>query len=175
MVLGLIAAFVCVVPTSALAQELPASSGDVTVSYSHLRVPDGGARLPAGWLVSASHRMAGPLFVVGEVGGNYSFEDGDAQMFHTYQAGVRIAWSAPGTLPAYLQVLAGGATAVCCGYSATHLVFEPGFGFELPLSDRTLIRAGISFLLAPGDAAPPALYRGHVGIGFTFPDVRRTR
>jgi hypothetical protein len=157
-----------VVPGSAMAQQ-PAASGDVTVAYSYLSSPSDSVSLPAGWLVSASRRLTGPLFVVGEVGGNYRVEDGDALQFYTYQAGVRAAWSAPGQVPAYAQVLVGGATAACCGDSATRLMIEPGFGVHVPVGDRTAIRAGIGFPLALGDDGPPALVRAHVGVGFTFP------
>jgi hypothetical protein len=175
MLIGLIAAFACVNPHGALAQQPPASSGDVTVAYSYLSAPAEGVGLPAGWLVSASHRLAGPLFAVGEVGGNYTFEDGDAVQFHTYQAGLRAAWSGRGQLPVYVQVLVGGATASCCGEAATRLVIEPGFGFEVPVNDRTAVRAGIGFPLALGDDGPPALARAHVGVAFTLPGARRSR
>ena len=175
MVLALIAAFLSGVPQSALAQQPAPSSGDVTVSYSYLSAPAEGVNLPAGWLVSASRRLTGPLFAVGEVGGNYTFENGDAVQFHTYQAGVRVAWFKPGQLPAYVQVLVGGATASCCAESATRLVLEPGFGFEIPVNERTAIRTGIGFPFALDGAGPPALVRAHVGVAFTLPGVQRSR
>ena len=173
-VLGFIAALACVAPHAAMAQQT-AAAGDVTVSYSYLSAPAENVSLPAGWLVSASRRLAGPLFVVGEVGGNYTFEDGDAVHFHTYQAGMRVGWFAPGQLPAYAQVLVGGATAGCCGEGATRLVIEPGFGVEVPVTNRTAVRAGMGFPLALGEDGPPALVRAHVGVAFTLPRVPRSR
>jgi hypothetical protein len=175
--IALITALVTVIAHDAMAQPQAArpqaSSGDVSVSYSYLSAPAEGANLPAGWLVSASRRLAGPLSVVGEVGGNYMFEDADVLQVYTYQAGVRAGWFASGQLPTYVQVLAGGATMACCGESATRFVVEPGFGLEVPVSQRAIVRAGVGFPLLLGDDGPPALVRAHVGVGFTLPPARR--
>jgi hypothetical protein len=173
-VLALSAALACVLPHSVMAQQL-ATAGDVTVGYSYLSAPADGVGLPVGWLVSASRRVAGPLSVVGEVGGNYLLDGGDAVQFHTAQAGVRVGWSTPGQLPLYAQVLVGGAFAACCGDSAARLSIEPGLGVQVPVANRTSIHAGIGFPLMLGDTPPPALIRAHVGVGFTFQGLRRSR
>src|SRR5215212_10172261 len=112
------------------------STGDVAVSYSFLRLTEGGDSLnvPAGWLVSVSRRVAPLLSMVGEAGGSYRSDEGDFQL-HTFMGGVRVsAVRRTGTGPRpFAQFLAGTAVASCCGESTAVFAIEPGAGVDVPI------------------------------------------
>jgi hypothetical protein len=115
---------------------------------------------PTGWLVSGAFRLAGPMMVVGEVGGNYRTNAVDESAhLHAFLGGVRFGIGRWERGAAFVQGLAGMERFTEPGLTQSGFAVQFGGGFDLKLKGHLGARTQLDYRIADED-------------GYTFKETR---
>ena len=169
----LVFAFVCLgVGQAAAAQQGGTGASqiraDLAGGYGWLREqPPADAQsetYPTGWIASGAFRLAGPMMVVGEVGGNYRTNAaGEPARIHAFLGGVRFGVGSWSHASAFVQALAGTERFTEPGLTQSGFAVQFGGGIDITVKGPFAARTQFDYRVA--DQSGYTFKQTRVGIG----------